>query len=89
MVSFPGALLCLQIAELQAERLQAEAAAQESMQAQDAAIAAVEATEEHIASLHARLAEEQTKTAAAQAALAQASLAWQALVLLPGHLMST
>ena len=41
------------------------------MQAQDAAAAALEASEEHIASLNDRLAEEQSKTAAIQMGLNQ------------------
>ncbi len=57
--------------ELEAERLQAQAAAEESMQAQDAAAAALEASEEHIAALNERLAEEQGKTTAVQDALTQ------------------
>ena len=61
----------VQIAELEAERVQAQAAAQESVQAQETAMAALEASEEHIASLNARMAEEQEKTAAAQAEKAQ------------------
>ena len=41
------------------------------MQAQDAAAAALEASEEHIASLNDRVAEEQSKTAAIQMELNQ------------------
>lgn len=55
----------MQITELEAERVQAQAAAQESVQAQETAMAALEASEEHIASL-------QQKAAAAQAETAQA-----------------
>ena len=55
----------VQITELEAERVQAQAAAQESVQAQETAMAALEASEEHIASL-------QQKAAAAQAETAQA-----------------
>ncbi|KAK9818730.1 hypothetical protein WJX74_005054, partial [Apatococcus lobatus] len=54
------------IDELEAERVQAQAAAQESMQAHENALSALEASEEHIASLHARVAEERRKAAAAQ-----------------------
>ena len=49
----------VQIAELEAERVQAQAAAEESVQAQANAMSAVQASEEHIMSLNARLAEGQ------------------------------
>ena len=49
----------MQIAELEAESLQAQAAAEESVQAQANAMSALEASEEHIVSLNARLAQGQ------------------------------
>ena len=77
----------VQIAELEAERVQAQAAAQESVQAQETAMAALEASEELIASLNARVAEEQEKTAAAQAEKAQVGHGWS-MALLGCHLTS-
>lgn len=61
----------MQIAELEAERVQAQNAAQESVQAHETAMAAVQASEEHIAYLNARVDEEQQRAAAAQAATRQ------------------
>lgn len=61
----------VQIAELEAERVQAQTAAQESMQAHETAMEALQASEEHIAYLNNCVAEEQQRAAAAQAGTRQ------------------
>ena len=66
MCHLPQKVSWVQIAELEAERVQAQTAAQESVQAHETAMAALQASEEHIAHLSARVTEEQQRAAAAQ-----------------------